>query len=98
MGTLWVSADSEPKVPWCWHGPEGTCDPNQAGFSASLINAVLGPSRLDWSRQCVPLTRGLKILWGVLWRPCGYPETQQARNPSAGMDWKGQNILIVKSY
>ena len=67
MYTLWVSADSTPKVPLCWRGPEGTCAPDQAGFSASLINAVSGPARLDWSRCCVPLTRGLKIPWGTLW-------------------------------
>ena len=49
-------------------GTEVTCAPDQAGFSASLINAVSGPVRLDWSRSCVPLTRGLRILWGIL---CG---------------------------
>ena len=56
MGTLQVSADSMPKVSRCWRGPERTCDPDQAGFSASLINAVSGPSRFYWSRSCVPLT------------------------------------------
>ena len=56
------------KVPWCWYGLEGNCDPDQAGFSASLIKAVSGPERLDWSRHCVPLTRGLRIPWGIL---CG---------------------------
>ena len=25
VGTLGVSADSSPKVPWCWCQPEGTC-------------------------------------------------------------------------
>ena len=44
LGTLGVSVDSVPKVPWCWCRPEGTCDPGQAGFSASLINAVSGPA------------------------------------------------------
>jgi hypothetical protein len=43
------------------------CAPNQAGFSASLTNAVSGPARLDWSSRCDPLARGLKILWRVLW-------------------------------
>jgi hypothetical protein len=51
------------KEPQCWHQPEGTCDPDQAGIISSLINAVLGPVRLGWSRRWVPLTRGLKILW-----------------------------------
>jgi hypothetical protein len=75
VGNLRVSTDSTPKVPRCWHGPEGTCDPDQAGFSASVINAVSGPTRLDWSRSCVPLTRGLKIQWRVLWLPCMCPQT-----------------------
>ena len=29
--------DSEPKVTRCWCRPEGTCDPGQARFSASLM-------------------------------------------------------------
>jgi hypothetical protein len=62
-----VSRDSAGKVPRCWRRLEGTCDPDQARFSASLINAVSGPMQLDWSRCCVPLTRGLKISWRVLW-------------------------------
>ena len=65
MGTLGVSSDSMPKVPQCWCRPEGTCDPGQAGLSASLINAVTGSARLDWRRSCVPLTRGLKIPWRI---------------------------------
>jgi hypothetical protein len=48
-------------------GPQGTCAPDQAVFSASLINEVSGPMRLDWSSSCVPLTRSLKILWRFLW-------------------------------
>jgi hypothetical protein len=37
LGNLGVSADSVPKVTRCWHQLEGTCDPGQAGFSASLM-------------------------------------------------------------
>jgi hypothetical protein len=37
LGNLGVSADSELKVTLFWHLREGTCDPGQAGFSASLI-------------------------------------------------------------
>ena len=92
MGTLGVSTDSVPKVPQCWRGVEGTCDSDQAGFSASLINAVSGPARLDWSKSCVPLTRGLKILWMVLWGPWGYPQTLCPRCPGAGMD---QKVLVL---
>ena len=73
MGSLRVSVDSAPKVPRCWQGPEGTCAPDQAGFSASLFNAVSGPTRLDWSSSCVPHTRGLKTPWRVLWVACGCP-------------------------
>ena len=65
-GDLGVSADSVPKVTQSLHRPEGTCDPGHAGFSASLINAVSGPAQLDWSRSCVPRTRGLKIPWMIL--------------------------------
>ena len=53
--------------PWCWCRLEGTCDPDQAGLSASLVNAVSGPAQLDWSRRCIPLTRGLKIPWRIPW-------------------------------
>jgi hypothetical protein len=66
--SLRVSGDSLGQEPWCWSGLEGTCAPAQARLSASLINAVSGPSRLDWSRCCVPLTRRLSIPWGIL---CG---------------------------
>jgi hypothetical protein len=48
---------------------EGTWAPYQAGLPASLINAVSSPVRLDWSRRCVPLTRGLRISWRIL---CGF--------------------------
>ena len=63
-----MSRNSVHKEPRCWSGPEGTCAPDQARLSASLLNAVSGPARLDWSRRCVPLTRGLRFPWGIL---CG---------------------------
>jgi hypothetical protein len=66
--TLGVSRNSAHKEPRYWSGPEGTCAPDQARLSASLINAVSGLVRLDWSRHCVLLTRGLRIPWGIL---CG---------------------------
>jgi hypothetical protein len=65
-------------------GLEGTCVPDQAGFSPSLINAVSGPTQLDWSRCCVPLTRGLKIPWRVLWVACGCQRTPHPSYPGAG--------------
>ena len=47
LGTLGVSADSAPKVTWCWSRPKGPCDPGQASFSASLmVSRVLH----DWNR------------------------------------------------
>jgi hypothetical protein len=82
-GYLWVSGDSVPMVSRCWCGPEGTYALDQAGFSAFLINAVLGPMWLDWSRSCVLLTRGLKIPWSVLWVPCGCLQTLRPRYPSS---------------
>jgi hypothetical protein len=39
------------------------------GSSAFLVNAVSGSERLDWGRSCVPLTRGLRIPWGILCGP-----------------------------
>ena len=66
--TLGVSRNPVHKELCCWSEPEGTCAPDQAGLSASLNNAISGPARLDWSRCCVPLTRGLRIPWGIL---CG---------------------------
>jgi hypothetical protein len=66
--TLGVSGNSTGKTPRCCQGPEGTCAPDQAELSDSLVNAVSDLVQLDWSRRCVPLTRGLRILWGIL---CG---------------------------
>jgi hypothetical protein len=37
LGTVGVSANSMHKVTMYWHQEEGTCDPGQAGFSASLM-------------------------------------------------------------
>jgi hypothetical protein len=78
--TLGVSRNSPHKEPWCWSGPEGTCAPDQARLSASLINGVFGPAQLDLSRCCVPLTRGLRIPWGIL---CG---SLQVSGDSAGKE------------
>jgi hypothetical protein len=99
VGTLQASADSVPNLPQCWWGPEGTCAPDQAGFSASLINAVSGPAGLDWSNSCFPLTRGLKISWWVLLIPCRCPQTPSPNYHGAGGDRKGPifflNCIII---
>jgi hypothetical protein len=65
--TLGVSRNSECKEHRCWSGPEGTCVPDLAGLSASLVNAVSGPARFYWRRSCVPLTMGdpVWVLTGV---------------------------------
>ena len=89
MRTLGMSRISERKEPRCWSGPEGTCDPDQAGLSVSLVNAVSGPEPLDWSRCCVPLTRGLRIPWGILCGSLRVSETPLARHPGARVDQKG---------
>ena len=81
MRTLGVSRNSAHKELHCWSEPEGTCAPDQAGLSASLINAVSGPVRLDWSRCCVPLTRSLKIAWRVLWVAGGSQTTVRPSYP-----------------
>ena len=84
MRTLGVSRNSAHKELHCWSEPEGTCAPDQAGLSPSLINAVSGPERLDWSRHCVPLTRGLMIPWQVLWLAGVCQPTLRPSYPGAG--------------
>ena len=85
-GSLWVCGDSAGKAPRCWSGPEGTCAPVQAGLCASLVNAVSGPTRLDWSRCYVPLTRGLRIPWGIL---CGSLRVSADSAGKAPQCWSG---------
>jgi hypothetical protein len=64
-------------------GLKGACAPTPTGFSASLTNAVSSPTRLDWSRCCVPLTRSLKIAWRVLWVAGGSQPTMRPSYPGA---------------
>ena len=64
-------------------GPKGASAPTQTGFSSFLTNAVLVPSRLDWSRCCVPLTRSPKIAWRVLWVAGGSQTTLRPSYSSA---------------
>jgi hypothetical protein len=82
--TLQLSTDSTPKIPLWWHLPDGTFAPDQTGIFASLTNAVSGPMRLDWTRCSVPLTRGLKIPWQVLWLAGGCQPTLRPSYPSTG--------------
>jgi hypothetical protein len=46
-------------------------------------------SNLPPGRGCVPLTRGLRIPWGILCGPFGCWETPLARHPGARVEWKG---------
>jgi hypothetical protein len=64
-----VSGDSAGKEAWGLSGAEGAFAPVRPGQSASLCTAVSGSARLDWGWCCVPLTRGLRIPWGILWGP-----------------------------
>ena len=43
-GDLWGVHRLCPQGARCCNGLEGTCDPGQAGLSASLMNAVSGPA------------------------------------------------------
>jgi hypothetical protein len=87
--TLGVSGNSECKEPRCWSGPEGTCAPDQAGLSASLVNAVSGPVRLDWSRAVFHSPEVLGSRGESCVGPCGCPEIPQAKHPV--LVWTGRD-------
>jgi hypothetical protein len=70
-------------------GLKGACAPTQTRFSAFLTNAVSGPTRLDWSRCCVPLTRSLNIAWRVLWVAGGSQTTVRPSYPGAAQTGRG---------
>jgi hypothetical protein len=93
--TLGVSGNSMHKEPQCWSGPEGTCAPDQARLSVSLVNAVSGFARLDWSRHCVPLTRGLSIPWGIL---CGSLRVSGDSVGKAPQCWSGPEGTCLDSF
>ena len=40
----------------------------------------------------------LRSRGGYFWLPCGCPETLRARNPGAGVDWKGLMTLIRPGF
>jgi hypothetical protein len=73
---LWVSGGSQltvrPSYPGAAHMERGLCP---------YSNRVSSPGRLDWSRCCVPLTRGLKIAWRVLWVAGGSQPTVRPSYP-----------------
>ena len=71
---LCVSGGSQPTVrpsyPGAARTKRGLCPYSDRVF-ASLTNAVSSPASLDWSRCLVPLTRGLKFAWWLLWVASG---------------------------
>jgi hypothetical protein len=93
---LWVSGGSQPTVCPSYPGAawteRGLCSYSDRVF-ASLTNAVSGPTQLDWSRCCVPLTRSLKIVWRVLWVAGGSQPTLCPSYPSAAWT-EGHNINL----
>ena len=83
-----MSADSAPKVTRCWRRLEGTCDPGQAGFSASLM---LSQVLCDWIGTEV-VFHSLVVLRsrGESSRgPWGCPPNPRPMCPGAGTDQKG---------
>jgi hypothetical protein len=92
--TLVVSRNSVCKEPRCWSGPEGTCAPDQARLTTFLVNAVSGPVRLDWSRHCVPLTRGLRIPWGILCGSLGVSGDSVGKAPRCWFGPEGTCALV----
>jgi hypothetical protein len=84
-----VSGNSMRKESQCWSGLEGTCAPDHAGLSASLVNAVsvwrdwIGVDTVFHSPEVLG-SRGESCVG-----PCRCPETPRARHPGAGVDRKG---------
>jgi hypothetical protein len=68
-GPLRVSGDSAVKVPRCSSGVGGTCAPGQAQVVCFPISRSLRFGAIGLGRRCVPLTRGLRIPWGILCGP-----------------------------
>ena len=49
--------------------------------TASLVTTISGSARLDWGRHCVPLTRGLRIPWGILCGPLRVSDESAGKAP-----------------
>jgi hypothetical protein len=98
LRTLRVSADSPLKVTLCWGRLEGTCDPGQSGFPASLM---LSQVLCDWIGTEVVFHSTVVLRWcGESSRgPWGCPPTPCPRCPGAGTDWKGfVTMTILVNY
>ena len=81
------------QVTRCWHWVKGTCDPGQAGFSASLMLSQL---QCDWiGTEVVFHSLVVLRLRGESSRgPWGCPLTQCPRWPGAGAERKGNLIYF----
>ena len=97
MGTLRVSTDSAPKVPQCWGGLEGSCAPDQAGFSAFLIISLRSCAIGFEQKLCSTHQRFLDLVDG----PVGILReslTLHPSSPGAGGDQKGLVPLIRPGF
>ena len=85
------------QVTKCWHWPEGTCDPGQAGFPASLM---LSQVLRDWIRtEFVFHSPVVLRSHGESSRgPWGCPKTPRPRWPGAGADRKGLVTLLRPDF
>jgi hypothetical protein len=79
-GVCWLCA----QVTWCWHWPEGICDPGAAGFSASLMLSqvlcdLIG-TEVVFQSPVVPRSHGesSRGAWG-------YPPTLLSSRPLVGV-------------
>jgi hypothetical protein len=95
---LGVSGNSARKEPWGWSGPEGTCAPDQAGLSPSLVNESqvlhdwIGADAVFHSPEVLGSREGSCV------GPCGCPDTPRARHPDAGVDRKGPACIFFVRY
>jgi hypothetical protein len=64
------------------------------GSTASLVTAVSGSARLDWGRRCIPLTRGLRILWGILCGPLRVLGDSTGKAPRGSSGVEGRDIFL----
>jgi hypothetical protein len=84
-----------------WSG-RGLCPRSGPGSLLPYFPAVSGSARLDWGRRCVPLTRGLRIPWGILWGPVWVSGESAGKVPwglsGAEGACQGRLILIIHDF
>ena len=84
-GPLWAPGNSAGQEARGSSEAEGAFVRVRPGQCASLCTAVSGSVRLDWGQRRVPLTRGLRIPWGILCGPLRVPGN------SAGQEARGSS-------